>query len=356
MTKKIVLMMLGACAMLAAPADADVFNMSGGLTSLEFVTVGDAGNAGELSGAGAGGYGPDVIVGGVAYRYEIGEFEVTAGQYTEFLSAVASNDPYGMYTENMDVDLNPARLGCDIKRTGSAGSYSYTIATDRADRPVNHVNWGDAARFANWLTNGQPTGVLTGNATLDAALTEDGSYVLDGATSDADLLAVVRRPDAQYVIPSEDEWYKAAYYDGDASLYYDYPTSTSSVPSHDVIAPDPGNNANFKDAAGNWAIGAPYYRTEVGEFENSASPYGTFDQGGNVWEWNEVILFSGRGMRGAGYDNISGGLKAACRYNFVPTFELCAVGFRIAEVPEPATLALLAIGAFGLLRRRRHRT
>ena len=50
---------------------------------METVPVGNVGNAGELSGAGAGGYGPDVIVGGVDYAYNIGTYEVTAGQYTK---------------------------------------------------------------------------------------------------------------------------------------------------------------------------------------------------------------------------------------------------------------------------------
>jgi formylglycine-generating enzyme required for sulfatase activity len=40
-------------------------------------------------------------------------------------------------------------------------------------------------------------------------------------------------------------------------------------------------------------IGSPYYRMNVGEFENSDSPYGTFDQGGNIWEWNEAIFSVG---------------------------------------------------------------
>ena len=48
-----------------------------------------------------------------------------------------------------------------------------------------------------------------------------------------------------------------------------------------------------------YTIGSPYYTTEVGEFENSESPYGTFDQGGNIWEWNETVIrfvawFAGR--------------------------------------------------------------
>ncbi len=53
------------------------------------------------------------------------------------------------------------------------------------------------------------------------------------------------------------------------------------------------DNANFREdyltTDENRSIGGPYYRTEDGEFENSDSRYGTIDQGGNLWVWNESI-------------------------------------------------------------------
>jgi len=72
----------------------------------------------------------------VDYVYQIGKYEVTNAQYIEFLNAVAETDTYGLYSTNM----------WSIERSGSSGSYTYTVAADRADRPVNHVSWGDAAR------------------------------------------------------------------------------------------------------------------------------------------------------------------------------------------------------------------
>ncbi|MGB2985977.1 MAG: SUMF1/EgtB/PvdO family nonheme iron enzyme, partial [Phycisphaerae bacterium] len=300
---------------------------------IETVPVGNPGNAGELSGEGAGGYGPDRICGAVDYVFNIGMFEVTAGQYTEFLNAVADEDTYGLYNTSMLSSSD----GCKIRRTGSSGSYVYLVDADGddvedadwLDRPVNYVSWGDAARFANWLHNGQPTGAQ------DLSTTEDGSYYLNGATSDAALLAVVREPDRTWVIPSEDEWYKAAYHknDGDTGNYFDYPTSTDSVPSNDLIDPDPGNNATFY--AGGYTIGSPYYRTAVGDFENSESPYDTFDQGGNVWEWNEVIIDGVvRGVRGGSFDQDKSNMRAATRNGGIsPTYEYYYIGFRVAEVP-----------------------
>jgi formylglycine-generating enzyme required for sulfatase activity len=327
-------------------AQADVFHMPPGLTSLEMVTVGNPGNAGELSGSSAGGYGPDRLCGAVNYPYQMGKCEVTAGLYTAFLNAVAATDTYLLYNMSMWSDA----YGCQILQSGSSGGFTYSVASDWANRPVNFVSWGDAARFANWLTNGQPTG------NQDLSTTEDGSYYLNGAATGAQLLAVTRKANAQYLVPSEDEWYKAAYHknDGVTGNYWDYPTGTDAAPSHHVVAPDPGNNANFYDEG--WTIGAPYYRTEAGEFENSDSPYGTFDQAGNVWEWNEAIQYGlYRGIRGGSCNNNPDHLRASARNGISPTAESFTIGFRVAYVPEPATLSLLAVGGLMALARRRRK-
>jgi len=324
--------------------------------NIDLVTVGNPGNVGELSGLSAvpNGHGPDQVCGAVGYTYWIGKFEVTAGQYCAFLDAVAKTDTYGLYNASMDTAVNA--YGCNIKRTGSPGNYTYSVADDWANRPVNYVSWGDAARFANWLTNGQPTGPQ------NASTTEDGSYYLNGAMTNAQLLAVTRKSNARYVIPSEDEWYKAAYHknDGVTGNYWDYPTRTNSVPSNVVSNPDPGNNANYYDYSGmgthGYSIGGPYYRTPVGEFENSESPYGTFDQGGNLWEWNEAVIYgTNRGLRGGWWGSAVDVLSAASRNSYGPTGEFYSFGFRIAEVPEPASTALIGLGGFLLAMRRKRR-
>ena len=210
------------------------------------------------------------------------------------------------------------------------------------------------------MHNEQPTGTLTGDPIQDAGLTEDGSYFLDGAMSDAELLAITRESDATWVIPSEDEWYKAAYHynDGATGNYWDYPTESDVAPTSEA---PPGTDmtngsANYYD--GGYAIGSPYYRTEVGAYgtKPSDSPYGTFDQGGNVSEWNEWgwsdPYGSYRGVRGGSFGGGST-LLAADRYYDIPTNDDVVIGFRVAEVPEPTSLWLLGLGGLLAIRRRR---
>ena len=310
--------------------------------NLEFVTVGNPGNAPDTH--------PSAPFGAVAYVYRIGKFEVTAGQYCDFLNAVAKIDTYGLYNTKMADPASAYVWGCNIQRSLGPGGYTYSVASDWANRPVNFVSWGDAARFCNWLTNGQPTGAQ------GLSTTEDGSYYLNGAT-DWTLADIPRKPNARFVIPSEDEWYKAAYHknDGVTGNYWTFPTGTDSVPSNQLVNPDPGNNANYWDyyGTGTYSIGSPYYRTEAGEFANSDSPYGTFDQGGNVWEWNEARVYSDitfnwdRGQRGGSAWSVMARLLAASvepgDIHDAPTSEAFYAGFRVVEVPEPASAVLMAV-------------
>jgi formylglycine-generating enzyme required for sulfatase activity len=327
--------------LLSGVASANVLNMGGDLTSLELVTVGNPGNGADTRYFGHG---------AVDYVYQMGKFEVTAGQYTEFLNAVARADTYGLYDTNMGDVANG--WGCNIQRAGTPGIYTYSVAPDWANRPVNWLTWGDAARFCNWLTRGQPTG------SQDLTTTEDGSYYLNGEMSRAGLLAVTRKTVAEggrYYIPTVNEWYKAAYHknDGVTGNYWDYATATNSVPSNILINPDPGNNANFLQPS--YTIGGPYFRTPVGEFENSASPYGTFDQGGNVSEWTEEVLFgTSRGIRGGSFYDGSNYMRADLWHAaWDPASPLDGFGLRIVAVPEPASVALLTLGVLGILARRR---
>jgi len=285
----------------------------------------------------------------VGYEYNIGKYEVTAGQYTEFLNAVAKIDTYGLYNTEMDTAVN--FYGCNIKRSGGGtvgNPYTYSVASDFANRPVNLVNWGDSARFANWLHNGQPT------RAQGLSTTEDGAYFLNGARTDAALLGMSRKKTWKWAVTSEDEWYKAAYYNAVTSSYYLYPTSSDAAPRRSMADAPPGNNANYFAGSGDFPIDSGKYTTLVGEFQNSASPYGTFDQGGNVWEWNEaVIAGSYRGLRGGGFNNNSDTMRADYRSWEHPSEAYPNQGFRVSQVPEPASMVMFGLGIAATLLKRR---
>jgi sulfatase modifying factor 1 len=317
----------------------------------DLVTVGNAGNAADTTGYGA-----------VAYEYQIGKYDVTIGQYTVFLNAVAATDTYGLYDLSMGTDLNVA----GISRLGVSGSYAYSVINnggDSSNRPITYVNWWDAARFANWMANGAPTGPQSNSTT------ENGAYSISGGGArNATNPNTGSAP--TFFLPSENEWFKCAYYsptlNSGAGGYYTYATQNNAPPGNAV-----GANAN----QANWAPGNVYavtqsathsgtqnYLTSVGGFTNSASFYGTFDQTGLVWQWIDVTGSSGnRTIRGGNWEATDAYyLSSAYRYvepdsNYGDKYR----GFRLASpvaVPEPspcvALAATLTIGYLGLLRRR----
>ena len=331
-------LVLAAAAVLAVPAT---------MATMVFVPVAAPGGVANPADTDPAGYGS------VGYDYQIGKFEVTAGEYRDFLNAVdpTGANPNGIYNSNMDSDST----GCQITLVpGNPNGSKYDFSgrpsgneSDWVNRPVNYVSWYDAARFTNWMT--------TGN-------TETGVYTFQGGVFQDPPIghqAAATTYGTAYFIPTEDEWYKAAYYSGAGTTYYDYPTRTDTAPSSALGTPtDPGNNATFY--SGGYTIGSPYYRTEVGAHENSESPFLTFDQGGNVWEWNETVISgASRGMRGGAFNQGPDiFLRADYRYYYdVPTHEYYYFGFRVASigiVPEPASALVLVLAAgFLSVRRRR---
>lgn len=312
-------------AMVASAAQADVLNMPTGQTSLQFVTVGDPGNAADLTVDNDG----TTDYGSVPYDYRMGKYDVTVGQYVQFLNAVAKTDTYGLYNRYMATGslANNSLPTIGITQSGSSGSYSYSVAgsdPQAANCPIFDVTWGDAARFCNWLQNGQPTSA-EGTGT-----TETGAYTLNGAVANDALLPIVRNTGATYFIPSEDEWYKAAYYKGGGTNagYWTYPTRSNNAPTN-VFSATGTNNANF------YTTDPTNELTPVGAFASSPGPYGTFDMGGDIWQMNETIVNYGgilfRGMRGADFavgPSIMAASYRAWDYVSVPSY---AVGFRVAS-------------------------
>jgi len=273
--------------------------------NIDTVTIGDPGNA------------PDTAYGSVSATYNIGKYEVTNAQYAEFLNAVADTDTYGLYNTSMASGYG------GITRSGSSPDYTYDVIPGRGNMPVNYVSWYDTLRFANWMHNGQPTGMQ------DTSTTEDGAYDMSLG------LSAVRKPGALVFLPTEDEWYKAAYYKGGGinAGYWDYPTASDMEPTAEA---PPGTTTN---GSANYNFAANSDLTDVGAYtyKPSDSAYGTFDQGGNVAEWNEGISsIPVRILRGGSFVDLGWSLQAANRKSSFLTSEYSSVGFRVVEVPEPS--------------------
>jgi len=262
--------------------------------NMDFVTIGHAGNPGDTR-AEANPYG----CGAVSYNYRIGKYEVTNAQWNTFTAAAGAP-------------------------TGNGAGHSESAYYTGAQQPTNCVSWYEATQFCNYLTSGDKS---------------KGAYQFSGDnTNPGDFLGINRDAAISsygiaYVIPTEDEWYKAAYYKPDGSGYSLYANGTNTAP----IA---GVQSNY-----NYAIGAPW-NVNTGTQEQN----GTFDMMGNVWEWNETLVRdSFRGIRGGSYyygDDHQ--LISSTRFYYNPLYpynEDRNFGFRVASIPEPCSLLLLGLGA-----------
>ena len=240
---------------------------------MPMVTIGDAGNlADPLTGYGA-----------VPYVYQIGAYDVTTAQYTGFLNAVAEGgDPYGLYTPGMATDLPTD----GITQTSSSGRFTYAVRGN-GNVPATDVTWGDAARFVNWLQNGQPTGA-EGPGT-----TETGTYTLNGGTSSAALMAVSRSTTSTWYCPRRTSGTRPhttrvveqIITIGSTPHVATIHPATCSRPPARTTPTFPFDNPN---PPFNGLTDPVNYVTPVGAFAASRGPYGTFDQNGDVWQWIET--------------------------------------------------------------------
>src|SRR5262245_9412027 len=307
------------------------------------------------------------LVGSVDHEYRIGELEVTVAQYVAFLNTVdpdGSNE-HGLYVAEMSPSkwpkYGPIRLSTDDDVP--SGEHYSAAFPQWVNKPVDLVNFLSAARFINSLFNGDVLTSRTSRAggfdvtSYDVRLstdTESGMYDLGTAANGGP----VRTAPTGFVIPSQDEWIKAAYYDprgGGTDSYWEYPTGPDRRPNAALLDPNTGDVVNAETqplstynprgvnapsgtyptwcppAAGQEAcntvnprgLSARRYRvvyqgnvSTVGH-TRTTSPWGTLDQGGNVVEWTDTVtpapVHNGKQVGGV-WRRLHGGVANARAY------------------------------------------
>jgi len=308
---------------------------------IQWVTVGDPGNTADTNPAGFG---------AVATSFQIMKYEFTNQQYADFLNSLAATDTYSLYNASMGSNASGG-----ITQSGLSGAYTYAVKSNMGDKPVNYVSWFDAARVSNWYQNGATS----------SSSTETGAYTLVGGQTTGTAPAV--NPGATFYIPTDDQWYKAAYYKGGGTNagYWDYATQSDAVPMAVTAGPtgigSSGSTGNFANwgAAADWN-GQDGNVTTVGT-NGDPSAYGAYDMSGNVSEWNDQggLASALRGLRGGCWAHGSDSLSSSYGYTDAPTTENSFRGFRLASsVPEIdpnsiGSVLALVLGSLGLLERRR---
>ncbi|MEI8213601.1 MAG: SUMF1/EgtB/PvdO family nonheme iron enzyme [Planctomycetota bacterium] len=302
----------------ASQAGTATFGSGGNTFNMEFVTIGNAGNAADTNAEGK----PNPA-GAVGYTYGIGKFEVSEEMITKF---------------------------------NASQSLQITKDTRGTAKPATSVSWNEAARFVNWLNTS--TGGVAAYKFTSGGVNDDIELWTSADTADYDSSNPYRSIRATYVLPSYNEWYKAAYYNPTNSTYYDFPTGSNTAPTPVASGTDAGTAvySQTRDQG-------PADVTQAG----GLSPYGVMGLGGNVNEWEEgpsdlanISASSPRGIRGGvWYYGGSGGLSSSTRDNFndVPSIGYDSGGFRVASlssdappaVPEPSMMVigtLLGLGGY----------
>jgi formylglycine-generating enzyme required for sulfatase activity len=305
-----------------ASVSATVFGVT-----IDYGTVGNPGNSAN----GTTGWGA------LSNSFAISKNETTNAQYVEFLNKVDSTgtNPNGVYNSGMTSDA----VGGITFNAGGAVGAKYTVKSGTAPSgfayataPVVYTSWFSAARFANWLQNGEQA---------NATSMETGAYTLNNQVSGA---APARNAGAQVFLPSRDEWYKAAYYNSGSASWYTYPTSSDSTPTNTITNLALANAANFQ------ATTSPI---AVGSYVNTTSPYGMFDMLGNATEFTDTPSGSQIQVFGGSWASTVAQVTSQWTVTSGATFRntnavSSQMGFRVAAVPEPATIALAGVGIVSL--------
>ena len=327
MVRKLALPLLLCAAILLAPSRSIAITMARS-------PVGNAGNAAD----------PLTHLGAVNYSYYIGTYDVTVPQYVAFLN---SNDPTGADPLGLYV-INMTEFGGLNYNASAANGSKYSVAAGYSNYPAVCMTWFDAIRFANWMDNGQPVSASEPTASDNA--TENGSYTIQGFTpTPINANTIARNTGATIVLMSQNEFYKAAYYNPATSSYFLYPTSSNVAPTDSVPTSVP-NSSNY--------LPSPIPgTTPVGAYSGTTSPYGAYDMGGDVSQWSETLMNGTlRGDSGSSFGVFAADMESINQYDDIPTDFNRTMGFRLVafSVPEPSSIVLAiaaCVGAFALRKR-----
>jgi formylglycine-generating enzyme required for sulfatase activity len=302
------------CCALHGSCRADWFGSGENAFEIPFVTIGEPGNPADFPQP------PPLSApnptGVVNYEYRIGKYEVPEEAVRKANAASA---------------LAGVPLGITLDSRGP-------------QKPATSLSWFEAARFVNWLNTdkGAPAAYK-----FDTA----GNFQLwTSADPGFNPSNPFRNQLAQYFLPSADEWYKAAFYDPQFDLYWDYPNGSNDPPTPVAIGTEPGtavyNQAGPADV----------------QFAGGASPLGVVGMAGNVNEWEETAQglvnsspTNRRGLRNGAWIFTTTPLEfaAAFRNSTFVDAQSSTLGLRIASVPEPTSFVLVLLACAAHRRRRK---
>jgi hypothetical protein len=316
---KLGITLAGVLALTVTSAQADTFGSGGNQFTIDFVNIGNAGNTDD---AGAGGGIYSSPYGGVSYAYRMGTYEISQDQ---------------------------------IEKATASGLAGVAAGAHTGDEPAADLTWFEAAAFVNWLNDQRTPGLKAYNLTGVSSLTLWSS----GDAWQAGGENLYRHKDAYYFLPSEDEWYKAAYHQntGVNAEYWDYATGSNSAPIQALTDGTLAGSAVYDGVE----AGTPADPADV-NLAGGLSAYGTMGQNGNVHEWAESALdglnnssSESRAVRGGVWSNSEITLRSSNLSNATPADSGGNVGFRVASVPEPSSTVLMCSASLLALARRRRR-
>ncbi len=290
--------------------------------------------------------------GAVDSRYRIMTREVTVGQYLEFANTV------GLHLGQLG--FGSGHISGDVLQAVPIGGGAFQFVMRQPEfspAEAMRTSFAGTALFANWLHNGQGTGIeafQNGAYDISTFRPVPGDSAPRGQES--------HNEGARFWIPTTDEWLKAGFWDPNRygegqGGWWEQPNAsdTQLIPGR----PELGGQTNGGSDA-EWPVGQER-PLESGLYPDVQSPWGLIDVSGGAAEWTENLyrpanlLSSARIIDGTDA-RIHGGLF----YDDVSVLESSGTSIgafwaiRLATVvPSPGGAAVLAFGALLIARRRR---